>query len=92
MSIRFPDFQVLVSRSDQVPKVNREGDPTGAAGRLAPQVSQEFEARERRVELNRETDRVRDRKDGQRKRRQQEQEKEQGQQDPKGRRHIDLRA
>ena len=92
MSIRFPDFQVLVSRSDQVPKVNREGDPTGAAGRLAPQVSQDFAARERRVELNRETDRVRDRKDEQRKRRQQEQEKEQGKQDPKGRRHIDLRA
>lgn len=54
MSIRFPDFQILVSRSDQVPKVHREGDPTGAAGRVAPQVSQEFAARERRVERNKE--------------------------------------
>lgn len=62
MTIKFPDFQVLVTRSDQVPKVNREGDQTGAAGRLAPQVAQEFAERERRVERNREKERIRDRK------------------------------
>ena len=25
MSIKFPDFQVLVSRSEQIPRPNREG-------------------------------------------------------------------
>ena len=63
MTIRYPDFQILVSRSDQVPKGHWEGDPTGAAGRVAPQVSQEFAARERRVERNKENDRIRDRKE-----------------------------
>ena len=42
MSIKFPDFQVLVSRSEQIPRPNREGDQTGAAGRMTPQVAQEF--------------------------------------------------
>lgn len=36
MSIKFPDFQVLVTRSEQVPRPTREGDLTGAAGRMAP--------------------------------------------------------
>ncbi|NLM40797.1 MAG: hypothetical protein GX199_00625 [Firmicutes bacterium] len=88
MSIRFPDFQILVSRSDQVPKVVREGDPTGAAGRLAPQVSEEFAARERRVELNREKERIRDRKDERRGR----QEQQGASKRPGARRRIDLRA
>lgn len=87
MTIKFPDFQVLVTRSDQLPKVYREGDQTGAAGRLAPQVAQEFAERERRVERNREKERIRDRK------LQSQQEKPQP---DKGRsrtgRRIDLRA
>lgn len=87
MSIRFPDFQLLVSRSDQVPKIIREGDPTGAAGRVAPQVSQEFAARERRIELNREKDRIRDRKD------ERERGQKEGAQERQGnRRRIDVRA
>ncbi|HBG08644.1 MAG: hypothetical protein ACOX46_05835 [Limnochordia bacterium] len=88
MSIKFPDFQILVARSDQVPKVNREGDPTGAAGRLAPQVSEEFADRERRVVLNREKERIRDRKEDRRRRHDRD-----GSGRPRGgRRRIDLRA
>jgi len=49
MSIRFPDFQVLVTRTDQVPRMQREGDPT-VAGRMAPQVNQEFARRQQRIE------------------------------------------
>lgn len=63
MSIKFPDFQLLVTRSEQVPRPTREGDLTGAAGRMAPQVSQEFADQERRVERKREADRIRDRRD-----------------------------
>lgn len=40
MSIKFPDMQVLVGRIDQIPKILREGDPTGA-GKVAPAVVQE---------------------------------------------------
>ncbi|HPT84292.1 MAG TPA: hypothetical protein PLM25_10400 [Limnochordia bacterium] len=89
MSIRFPDFQVLIARSDQVPKVSREGDPTGAAGRMAPQVSEEFAARERRVELNRELDRVREGKD---ERKSRQQGKQESRRQPGARKRIDLRA
>lgn len=89
MSIRFPDFQVLIARSDQVPKVSREGDPTGAAGRMAPQVSEEFAARERRVELNRELDRVREGKD---ERKSRQQGKQEPRRQPGARKRIDLRA
>ncbi|HKM43536.1 MAG TPA: hypothetical protein VJZ70_06045, partial [Limnochordia bacterium] len=63
MSIKFPDFQVLVSRSDQVPRAHREGDPTGASGKMAPQVAEEFAAREQRVEKNKQKDRIRDRQE-----------------------------
>lgn len=94
MSIKFPDFQVLVSRSDQVPRPNREGDQTGAAGRLAPQVTQEFATRQQRVAKNKEMDRVREREENEGRRRQgqeQEQKQEKGRQSG-SRRHIDLRA
>ena len=49
MSIKFPDWQVLVTRTDRIPKITREGDPTGAAGRMAPAVLVEYENRPRRV-------------------------------------------
>ncbi len=93
MSIKFPDFQVLVSRSDQVPRMNREGDPTGAAGKMAPQVSEEFAAREQRVQKNKQKDEIRDRQENEGRRPgQQEQEEQEEQRQPRNRRHIDLRA
>ncbi len=48
MSIKFPDMQVLMSRTDQIPKTFREGDEHGA-GKLAPQVQTEFAQRQRKV-------------------------------------------
>ncbi len=48
MSIKFPDMQVLMSRTDQIPKTFREGDQHGA-GKLAPQVQTEFSQRQRKV-------------------------------------------
>lgn len=95
MSIKFPDFQVLVTRSDQVPRLNREGDQTGAAGRLAPQVTQEFAARKQRVEKNKRNDRIRDREDEEPRRQGQQGDKDehQGTRGQAGvKRHIDLRA
>ncbi|MCK9525673.1 MAG: hypothetical protein M0R49_07065 [Limnochordia bacterium] len=93
MSIKFPDFQVLVSRSDQVPRMNREGDPTGAAGKMAPQVTEEFAAREQRVQKNKQKDEIRDRQENEGRRPgQQEQEEQEEQRQPRNRRHIDLRA
>lgn len=94
MSIKFPDFQVLVSRSDQVPRITREGDPTGAAGKLAPQVTQEFAAREQQVVRNQESERIRDKKEHERRRknRGKEQEEKQSPKRQGGRRRIDLRA
>ncbi len=94
MSIKFPDFQVLVSRSDQVPRVNREGDQTGAAGKMAPQITQEFAERQQRVEHGKPQDRVRERKEqeGRGRGRDQAQDEQQGQKRQGGRRRIDLRA
>ena len=94
MSIKFPDFQVLVSRSEQITRPNREGDQTGAAGRMTPQVAQEFALREQRVERNRQADKVRDREEDEDKRRrhQQEEEEQEKKRRPGQRRRIDLRA
>ncbi|HHT67838.1 MAG TPA: hypothetical protein GXZ85_01110 [Firmicutes bacterium] len=93
MSIKFPDFQVLVSRSDQIPRTNREGDQTGAAGRMAPQVAQEFAAREQRVERNKQKDRIRDRQENEGRRSGQQEQEEQEKKRPSGnKRRIDLRA
>lgn len=89
MSIKFPDFQVLVTRSDQIPKTTREGDQSGA-GRLAPQVTNEFTERQRRIDRTPTDEKVRPRK---------EKEKNQGQRQSKqqrqrrgSRRRIDIRA
>lgn len=93
MSIKFPDFQVLVSRSDQVPRTNREGDQTGAAGKMAPQVAQEFASRAERVEKNKQKDKIRDREEDEGRRRgHQEQEEKKQKRQPGGKRRIDLRA
>jgi hypothetical protein len=96
VSIKFPDFQVLVSRSDQVPRINREGDQTGAAGRMAPQVSQDFEVRQRRVDHSQAKDKVRRRTEDEQRRQRRDQEgepkeKEERRPPTRGRR-IDLRA
>ncbi|HHT72483.1 MAG TPA: hypothetical protein GX008_02080 [Firmicutes bacterium] len=64
MSIKFPDFQVLVTRTDQVNRYQRATDPD-AAGRLAPQVSQEFDRRQQRIERAPTDVKVRPRKEGQ---------------------------
>ncbi len=48
MSIKFPDMQILISRTDQIPKIMREGDPTGA-GKVAPQVLDELEKKRKKV-------------------------------------------
>jgi hypothetical protein len=48
MSIKFPDMQVLIGRTDQIPKVLREGDPTGA-GKLASVVAQQHAAMPKKV-------------------------------------------
>jgi len=89
MSIKFPDFQVLVTRTDQVGRLQRDGDPN-AVGRLAPQVSQEFVRRQQRVEHSPGDIKVRPRREGQR------QQQQEGQQKPKKKgstkRHIDIRA
>ncbi len=96
MSIKFPDFQVLVSRSEQIPRVNREGDQTGAAGKMAPQVSQDFDVRRRRVDHSQAKDKVRRHKEGEQRRgggQEQRQEAKQKKKRPPVRgRRIDLRA
>lgn len=95
MSIKFPDFQVLVSRSDQVPRANREGDQTGAAGKMTPQVAQEFAARGERVDKNKQKDKIRDREENEGRRRRQQDKGEQKQEPERqlgGKRRIDLRA
>ncbi len=96
MSIKFPDFQVLVSRSEQIPRVNREGDQSGAAGKMAPQVSQDFDVRRQRVDHSRAKDKVRRRKEGEERRqggREEKQESKHGKQRrPTRGRRIDLRA
>ncbi|NLL47632.1 MAG: hypothetical protein GX249_03530 [Firmicutes bacterium] len=92
MSIKFPDFQVLVSRSDQVPRVNREGDPSGAAGKVAPQVAGEFAAREQRVEKNKQKDRVRERQENEGRRPGQQEQEEKNRKRRQNKRRIDLRA
>jgi len=48
MSIKFPDMQVLVGRTDQIPRILREGDPTGA-GKLSPIVAQQFTEKPRKI-------------------------------------------
>ncbi|NLY11476.1 MAG: hypothetical protein GX020_07325 [Firmicutes bacterium] len=48
MTIKFPDFQVLVTRSEQIPRYQREGEFSGA-GKLAPQVADEMELRKRKI-------------------------------------------
>ncbi|NLM26069.1 MAG: hypothetical protein GX208_08140 [Firmicutes bacterium] len=63
MSIKFPDWQVLVTRTDQIPKITREGDPTGAAGRMTPAVLVEYENRPRRVSESLKKERIRDKKE-----------------------------
>lgn len=95
MSIKFPDFQVLVSRSEQIPRVNREGDQSGAAGKMAPQVTQEFAARERKVAKNEEKERIRDKEEHEKRRQRGGQEQHARQRRPKhpgGRRRIDILA
>ena len=92
MSIKFPDFQVLVSRSDQVPRIHREGDPTGAAGKLAPQVAEEFAARQQRVEKNKQKDRVRERQENEGRRPGQQEQEEKNMKGRRNKRRIDLRA
>ena len=88
MSIKFPDFQVLVTRSDQIPRVAREGDQTGA-GRLAPQVTNEFTERQRRIDSTPTDEKVRPKGKGEESRKDQPKQKKrrQGQ-----RRRIDIRA
>lgn len=95
MSIKFPDFQVLVSRADQIPRPNREGDQTGAAGKMAPQVSKEFVSRQQKVDHSKGKDKVREREEEQHQRQQQDQEaseEDNKKRRPHGRRRIDLRA
>lgn len=48
MSIKFPDMQVLIGRADQIPKILKEGDPTGA-GKLAPEIMREFNLKPKKV-------------------------------------------
>ena len=48
MSIKFPDMQVLIGRTDQIPKILREGDPTGA-GKVNPVIVQQYAERPKRL-------------------------------------------
>jgi len=61
MSIKFPDMQVLVGRIDQIPKILREGDPTGA-GKVAPAVVQEHAEKPKKVNDSPKTARLRNQK------------------------------
>jgi len=89
MSIKFPDFQVLLTRTDQVPRLQREGDPT-AAGKLAPQIQQDFVRRQQRIERTPNDVKVRMQREGD-KQHQQQQEEPQSKKRRK-RRGIDIRA
>ncbi|NLJ80641.1 MAG: hypothetical protein GX335_06435 [Firmicutes bacterium] len=91
MTIKFPDFQVLVSRSEQIPRTTRERDEAGAAGKMAPQVTQEFAAREKRIDETPKKEKIRQRKEGQKHSKGRNEEKEKKQNRERGRR-IDLRA
>lgn len=87
LSIKFPDLQVLVSRTDQIPKILREGDPTGAAGRLAAEVAGEYQKRPRKVSEIRRRERLRNRKEQNSNNRR----RASGRSDSKGS-HFDIRA
>lgn len=63
MSIKFPDWQVLVSRTDQIPRVLREGDPSGGAGKLIPAIVDEYEKRPKKVSESLKRERLRDKKE-----------------------------
>ncbi len=65
MSLKIPDIQVLLGRTDQIPKVLKEGDPSGA-GKLATGVSQQIDNRPKRVSERSKTDRSRDKKERER--------------------------
>ncbi|HOB08001.1 MAG: hypothetical protein WAP20_00735 [Limnochordia bacterium] len=58
MSIKFPDMQVLIGRTDQIPKVLREGDPTGA-GKMASAVVQQYAEAPKKVNSSPRTARLR---------------------------------
>lgn len=88
MSIKFPDFQVLVTRTDQIPKLQREGEQSGA-GKLAPQVHQEIEERKKKVTENPNSHDVRKRKEKEEKGSDGKSKSKKGQ---KRGRHIDIRA
>lgn len=92
MSIKFPDFQVLVSRSDQVPRLMREGDQSGAAGKMASQVAQEFNIRQKRIDETGAQEKVRKRKEKERRQGQQEKKRKNKKQHKPNQRRIDLRA
>lgn len=87
MSIKVPDMQVLLGRTDQVPKVLREGDPHGA-GKLAPQVMADFAEKTKKITTTPENANIRREKE---KNKNKEKEKEKGKQEghSKQRRHRD---
>ncbi|HHY10002.1 MAG TPA: hypothetical protein GX528_05490 [Firmicutes bacterium] len=91
MSIKFPDFQILVSRSEQVPRPAREGDQSGAAGKMAAQVAAEFEIRRSRIDEARAQEKVRRRKEKERYQGEEKKEREEKKR-RRPRRRIDLRA
>ena len=61
MSIKFPDMQVLIGRTDQIPKILREGDPTGA-GKVNPVIVQQYAERPKKVSDSPKTARIRNQK------------------------------
>ena len=63
MSIKFPDYQVLVSRTDQIPKPMREGDST-IAGKLSPQIASELELKQKKVNDSSSSDKLQNKKQG----------------------------
>jgi|LSQX01.1.fsa_nt_gb hypothetical protein len=87
MSIKFPDFQVLVTRTDQVPRTQREGDPT-IAGRMAPQIGQDFARRQQRIERAPSDTKVRLRRERQGGQKREQSQKKKG----SGKHHIDILA
>lgn len=61
MSLKFPDMQVLIGRTDQIPKILREGDPTGA-GKVNPVIVQQYAERPKKVSDSPKTARIRNQK------------------------------
>lgn len=66
MSIKIPDMQVLIARSEQIPKILKEGDPT-TAGKLAPEIVKQYIKKPKKVADSPKSSRPKNKKNNQNK-------------------------